>query len=261
MDETRALRSQRFNKYAELGGYHWAATYSQGWRRSSPVLHARYEAALDAAGRRLAIAGSTGIDLGCGDGVMLYKMLRCGARPIGVDAMAEGLDLARVNLQRMAGAGVPLLHASVYDVPLSDGAADFATAIEVLEHLEDPKGFLREASRLLRPGGVLVLTTPNQGQPGKVQDPYHVREFNAPELQALLGEFFSSVEVRGQFQRSLQRWYRGPTSSRTVNRGITAIFKVAAQAGINPFLRTSSAADSRWENLLAVGVKPGAARA
>jgi SAM-dependent methyltransferase len=46
--------------------------------------------------------------------------------------------------------------------PLPAGEADVATAVEVIEHLENPRAFVRELVRLVRPGGLLVITTPNQ---------------------------------------------------------------------------------------------------
>jgi SAM-dependent methyltransferase len=46
-------------------------------------------------------------------------------------------------------------------LPIEDAAFDAIAAIEVIEHLENPRAMLRECSRLLRPGGLLVLTTPN----------------------------------------------------------------------------------------------------
>jgi len=47
-------------------------------------------------------------------------------------------------------------------IPLGSGAADVVVAIETIEHLENPRAFVRELSRILKPGGWLVVTTPNQ---------------------------------------------------------------------------------------------------
>ena len=65
-----------FLKYEEQGAYHWRLTYEGGWRRSSPGAHARYDVALGRVARRVPLAGARGLDVGCGDGVMLYKIAR-----------------------------------------------------------------------------------------------------------------------------------------------------------------------------------------
>ena len=46
--------------------------------------------------------------------------------------------------------------------PLSDGVADVVAAVETIEHLENPRAFLRELTRLCKPGGRVIVTTPNQ---------------------------------------------------------------------------------------------------
>ena len=47
-------------------------------------------------------------------------------------------------------------------VPLADGSVDVVAAVEVIEHLENPRAFMRELVRLVKPGGWIVVTTPNQ---------------------------------------------------------------------------------------------------
>ena len=48
-------------------------------------------------------------------------------------------------------------------IPLADGSVDAVTALAVLEHVDDPRQFVAEAYRILRPGGVCVMTTPSPG--------------------------------------------------------------------------------------------------
>ena len=98
-------------------------------------------------------AGGALADVGCGTGD-LWPTLRGRFRTcIGVDAVRyEGLppdvDFRAADLD----AGLPLPDASV----------DAAAAVEVIEHLENPRAFVRELARIVRPGGWVIVTTPNQ---------------------------------------------------------------------------------------------------
>ncbi len=100
------------------------------------------------------------VDLGCGNGYLSGTLSRLGYSVVGVESSRDGVEIARA-----AYPSIEFLHASVYD-PLCDRAGapfDAAVATEVIEHLFDPKAFLENAFRHLRPGGCLVLSTPFHG--------------------------------------------------------------------------------------------------
>jgi 2-polyprenyl-6-hydroxyphenyl methylase/3-demethylubiquinone-9 3-methyltransferase len=80
---------------------------------------------------------------------------RLGYRHVGVDLVSSALGLARRH-------GVTPVRGDVTSVPLRDGVADVVAAGELLEHVGDPAVVVAEASRLLRPGGRLVLDTINR---------------------------------------------------------------------------------------------------
>ena len=98
-------------------------------------------------------AGGVLADVGCGSGA-LWSVLRSRFTTcIGVDAVRyDGLpgdvDFRAADLD--AG------------LPLADGTVDAAVAVEVIEHLENPRAFVRELARVVRPGGAVVISTPNQ---------------------------------------------------------------------------------------------------
>jgi SAM-dependent methyltransferase len=79
-----------------------------------------------------------------------------------------------------------------------DGSFDVVCSFQVLEHLREPASFLAEAARVLRPAGVLILTTPNR-LTSFSENPYHVKEYRAEELRELLLPRFSTVEILGVF--------------------------------------------------------------
>jgi SAM-dependent methyltransferase len=104
----------------------------------------------------LAARGAGGVlaDVGCGSGD-LWQALRGPFRScIGVDAVRyEGLPADVI------------FHSADLDasrLPLPDASVDTAAAVEVIEHLENPRAFVRELARIVRPGGWVVVTTPNQ---------------------------------------------------------------------------------------------------
>ena len=130
------------------------------------------------------------MDMGCGQGEFLEF-----ARTQGHAAM--GLDFWASNAQVVAEAGGPALAADLNEgLPFRDGALDGATLIEVIEHIVRAEDLVAELARVIRPGGWLIVTTPNvvhltyrirtlTGHPPK-QEGYHYRFFTRKTLAAIL---------------------------------------------------------------------------
>ncbi|HSR23160.1 MAG TPA: methyltransferase domain-containing protein, partial [Candidatus Eisenbacteria bacterium] len=101
---------------------------------------------------------------------------------------------------------VVALRANLVALPVADGSVDVVVSSQVLEHLWDQPRFVRECARVLRPGGRLLLSTPNRRTfpPGNV---FHSRELDAGELAALLGETLRVERVLGVHHGPrLQAW-------------------------------------------------------
>ena len=117
--------------------------------RSDRHIHATVATALATRGARGLLA-----DVGCGGGD-LWPLVRGAFQGyVGLDAvryppLPADVDFRPVNLD--GG-----------ELPLADASVDAAVAIEVIEHLENPRALARELSRIVKPGGWVVLTTPNQ---------------------------------------------------------------------------------------------------
>lgn len=93
-------------------------------------------------------------DVGCGTGSLLPFVQRAadnyhGVDTVRYDAFPDGQHFVKVDLDKPCW-------------PIDDAAADLAVAVETIEHLENPRAFFREMVRITRPGGLVVVTTPNQ---------------------------------------------------------------------------------------------------
>ena len=119
------------------------------------------------------LAGLDAVELGCGTAYFSAWLARAGARPVGVDASARQLALAR-RLQRESGPAFPLLQADGERVPCADSSFDLVLSEYGASSWCDPERWVPEAARLLRPGGRLVfltgspllaLCTPPDGRP------------------------------------------------------------------------------------------------
>lgn len=100
------------------------------------------------------------------------------------------------------------IQTEVPPLPFGDGEFDCVISFQVIEHIRDDRRFVAEIHRVLRPGGMFIVTTPNAPM-SLTRNPWHVREYTAGELSALLGERFAEVEMLGvQGNERIMEYYR-----------------------------------------------------
>ncbi len=92
--------------------------------------------------------------------------------------------------------GVEFRQAVVPPLPFADSSFDCVISFQVIEHIDRDGDFVREVARVLRDGGIFIVTTPNAPM-SLTRNPWHVREYTAVELRRLLAAGFSDVEMLG----------------------------------------------------------------
>jgi ubiquinone/menaquinone biosynthesis C-methylase UbiE len=143
--------------------------------------------------------GATVLDAGCGTGYGTEEFGQA-LRVVGVDVAAEAVAHAARTFSRP---GVHFVQGSCDSLPFADSSFDLVAAFEVIEHLERWEEMLTEARRVLKPPGVLLVSTPNKAYYAEARgdagpNPYHVREFEYGEFAAALHVVFPHVNLWSQ---------------------------------------------------------------
>jgi SAM-dependent methyltransferase len=141
------------------------------------------------------------LDAGCGEGYAAGLLGEAwpGVRLVGVDYDA----VTAAHAARTHGGGrAAYLRGALTALPLADAGVDAALSLQVLEHIWTPGDFVRELARVTRPGGVLVVSTPNRltfspglGRREKPSNLVHCREYDAAELGDEVGRWLPGAEV------------------------------------------------------------------
>jgi 2-polyprenyl-3-methyl-5-hydroxy-6-metoxy-1,4-benzoquinol methylase len=165
----------------------YGSTYFERWLRDRELRARegeRFRQLFDLIGRDVPVGRL--LSVGCGLGFDLKV-----AKDLGFDA--TGLESSEVAVRYAQDfVGVPVMHGTLETFSGADGSFDVVTFWDVLEHLPDPCGALARAASLLRPGGIVVVRTPNvRGLFPLVSFALHrlVGEWRHPEPPAHLYEF------------------------------------------------------------------------
>ena len=146
------------------------------------------------------VVGARVVDMASGEGYGSEVLARGAASVLGVEANPEAFEHARLRYPRQNlrfERGLVQTHGA----PDSFDAVVF---LQTIEHVPEPLEVLRHFGRLLAPGGVLYVSTPNLltiAPPGaeKSSNPWHVREYRAHDFDALCRTGFSRVQLLGLF--------------------------------------------------------------
>ena len=143
-------------------------------------------------------AGARILDAGCGSGRNMVELARHGS-VTGVELSDASVELAR---ERDSG---EVLEGSVMDMPIDDDTFDLVVSLDVIEHLDDDVGALRELRRVTRPGGALLVTVPAYQWMWSGHDEinHHRRRYDRATLLAAAGDAGWSCEFATHFNSLL----------------------------------------------------------
>ena len=131
------------------------------------------------------------LELGCGEGR-------------GVELLAPladsylGLDKIKPVIEKLSDKypDYQFLNEVFPPFPFEDNSFDTIVTFQVIEHVKDDEGFIKEMHRVLKPGGKALITTPNIKMTLS-RNPWHEREYTGDQLKQLCQKYFNKVEMKG----------------------------------------------------------------
>lgn len=132
------------------------------------------------------------LEVGCGEGRGIELVAPKAERFTGIDKIPQVIENLKVKypageFKQMIIPPFSDLESDTYDVVIS---------FQVIEHIKEDKKYLKEIHRVLKPGGVALITTPNI-KLSLSRNPWHIREYKAKELTSLASSIFPKVEMLG----------------------------------------------------------------
>jgi SAM-dependent methyltransferase len=153
--------------------------WNQVWNREGSATWRRYPGCF---GRICWAVGHCNevLELGCGTGVLARQLSDFGNT-------VTGLDISEVAIAQLPKE-IKGVVSTLPNIPFSEYSFDVVVATETLEHIDDDQACVREAVRVLRPGGRAYFAVPNDCL-GPDEEPEHVRKYTPDTLEALLSPY------------------------------------------------------------------------
>jgi ubiquinone/menaquinone biosynthesis C-methylase UbiE len=132
------------------------------------------------------------LEVGCGEGRGVSLLMQHAKSFTAVDKLGEVMHELQVKYPsgRFLSLNIPPMR------ELQDNSYDSVVSFQVIEHIQDDLMFLKEIHRVLKPGGVALITTPNRSM-SLSRNPWHIREYLPQQLRDLAESVFGRVKLKG----------------------------------------------------------------
>lgn len=144
------------------------------------------------------VAGKDVLDIACGEGYGVALFAQCARSVVGVDVDRAVVEHAEA---KYGGGNTRFLQGECVAIPLGEASVDVVVSFETIEHIREQEQFLAEVRRVLRPGGILIVSTPDKrvytDQLGN-RNQFHPRELEAEEFYSLLAQHFTHTATLSQ---------------------------------------------------------------
>jgi ubiquinone/menaquinone biosynthesis C-methylase UbiE len=178
------------------------------------------------------VSGKDVLDVACGTGVGTSFLRRVGARRVwGIDIDSASIEFAKASYE-----DCQFVQSDATNLCLPDGSVDVVVSFETIEHVKSQREFLEECRRVLKPGGVLICSTPNLAiSRWSADNPFHVRELHPGEFRELLLSVFPSVDIFAQKNRAYLRYVARTITLQALERlGLKSAIKRVLGRGATP---------------------------
>jgi SAM-dependent methyltransferase len=147
---------------------------------------------------RQLVAGLNVLDAACGEGYGSALLATAAQSVTGVDLSESAIAHARV---RYSAGQLRFIVSDCLELPFEEDEFDCIVSFETLEHLENHRGLMEEFRRVLKPGGFLLMSSPDKAVYSdqlKTHNEFHARELYRDEFESLLREHFPAFRLLGQ---------------------------------------------------------------
>lgn len=145
------------------------------------------------------VCGKTVLDAACGSGFGSNILSEKAKKVVGIDNSLDAIHYCKEHYKKP---NLSFLQMNCNRLALPSSIYDVVVSFETLEHVQDADVLLQELSRVLKQGGMLIMSTPNRENfslyTKGVKNPFHIKEYDENEFAKLIGTHFEMKEILGQ---------------------------------------------------------------